>query len=201
MFAGLIGIPYCLSASPVIATSYSMPNGSIGSGTVYLPCPGADCTTSGAALSGGTGKLTDGVISGLNWDQQPNGPSTFVGWNQVNPTITFFFSGLVFIDSVSLHVDDALNRGLVYLPSSVTIAGHFFSVPPDNINGAPRWLTFNNLGSAQAVLPSRWPAPTTGSCSTKCPSTRPPRLNRRHACWWPPGIRCAAAWRMHTGAP
>jgi len=149
--AGLIGVS-CLSAATITPTSYSMLNGSIASSnqtwwedTTYLPCPASDCTTSNAALSGGLGKLTDGVTSGLSWDQQPSGPSTFVGWNLVNPTITFSFSGPVHIDSVSLHVDDALNRGLVNLPATVTIAGHLFNIPADNVNGAPRFLTFNNL--------------------------------------------------------
>lgn len=143
----------CLSASTLSPISYSMPNGSIGASnqtswedTIYLPCPGSNCTTASAALSGGTGKLTDGVISTLSWDQQPVGPSTFVGWNQVNPTLTFFFAGSVNIDTVMLHVDDALGRGLVNLPASVTIANQTFIIPADNVNGSPRWLSFNNLG-------------------------------------------------------
>jgi len=150
--AGLISAS-CLSAATLIPTSYSMPNGSIASGnqtwwedTTYLPCPAGDCTTSNAPLSGGTGKLTDGVASTLSWDQQPSGPSTFVGWNQLNPTLTFFFPAVENIDTVSLHVDDALGRGLVNLPATVTIAGHLFTVPPDNVNGSPRWLVLSGLG-------------------------------------------------------
>src|SRR5690348_15013244 len=101
--------------------SYSMPNGEIGlydfrDNNSYPGCP---CAT-GAPLSGGLGKLTDGVITTTSWDQAPNsspGPEAYVGWT-IDPTITFFFSGTVNLNTLMFHVDNSLGRGSVSLPSN-----------------------------------------------------------------------------------
>jgi hypothetical protein len=58
---------------------------------------------SGGTLSGGAGKLTDGVIATQPWYQVSNNAGTgqYVGWLQ-SPTITFHFAGAVDIDAVKL---------------------------------------------------------------------------------------------------
>ena len=63
------GVP--VSATQLTVSSYSMNNGATGGfdyhDFTYLPCPGNNCNITGAYLSGGTGKLTDGVSPSLNW--------------------------------------------------------------------------------------------------------------------------------------
>ena len=137
-------------AATIPVASYSMFNGGTGSfdyqDFTYLPCPGNDCNTTGAYLSGGTGKLTDGVSPALSWYQYGN-PTPWVGWsidetNGTNPDITFNFVSSVTISSVTVWVDNTIGYGGVYLPSGVSIDGTLFPIAPDNTNPNPRGYTF-----------------------------------------------------------
>ena len=142
------------AAAPLTVTSYSMING--GTGTynyrdfTYSNCPANDCDTTSAPLSGGVGKLTDGVSPALNWySYGQNTP--WVGWyvgypNETDPTVTFNFNGVKKINSVTVWVDNSLGAGGVNLPASVSIDGTNFAIAPDNSNPAPRAYTFSNLG-------------------------------------------------------
>jgi hypothetical protein len=140
------------SATPLTVTSYAMNNGAHGSFNyrdfTYTPCGGV-CDTTNAALSGGKGKLTDGVTPATSWYTQGE-LTQWVGWDnsqgQVNPQVTFNFAGVQTIDTVSVWVDNSLGAGGVYLPSSITINGVNHLVAPDNINPDPRLLTFSGLG-------------------------------------------------------
>ena len=137
------------SATQLTVSSYSMFNGGTGSFNyrdfTYVPCNGV-CDVTGAALSGGTGKLTDGVSPNLSWYQY--GEFTpWVGWstaetNGVNPTITFNFASTETVTSVTVWVDNTIGFGGVYLPSGVMIDGDFFTIAPDNVNPNPRAYTF-----------------------------------------------------------
>jgi hypothetical protein len=71
-----------------------------------------------APLWDGLGDLTDGVITDSHWHFDP-GP--YVGWNTVDPTITFHFDGMFTIESVTLYLDDGSGGGGVYPPDDVTI--------------------------------------------------------------------------------
>jgi hypothetical protein len=141
-------------AAPLTVSSYSMFNGGTGSFNyqdfTYLPCPGADCVTTGAPLSGGAGKLTDGVSPPLSWYQYGQ-DTPWVGWdngepNGGNPLVTFNFAGVEHVNSVTVWVDNTIGAGGVYLPSSVSIDGTNFAIAPDNSNPSPRAYTFSNLG-------------------------------------------------------
>ena len=137
------------NATQLTVSSYSMFNGGTGSydyrDFTYVPCNGV-CDVTGAALSGGTGKLTDGVSPNLSWYQY--GEFTpWVGWsvsetNGTNPTITFNFASVETISSVTVWVDNTIGFGGVYLPSGVMIDGDFFAIAPDNVNPNPRAYTF-----------------------------------------------------------
>jgi hypothetical protein len=141
-------------AAPLTVSSYSMFNGGTGSfdyrDFTYLPCPGDNCGTTGAFLSGGVGKLTDGVSPALSWYQY--GQNTpWVGWstdetNGTDPVVTFNFVGVEHINSVTVWVDNTISYGGVYLPSSVAIDGTSYSIAPDNSDPNPRGYTFSNLG-------------------------------------------------------
>lgn len=147
-----------LYAGPVNPISYSMPNGDTGSydyrDNSYPGCP---CPT-GAALSGGLGKLTDGVITTTSWNQPPNsspGPERYVGWT-IDPVITFFFGGTVNIDTIGLHVDNSFGAGGVSLPKNFHVVMGAttvdFPIADDTVNSAPRWYTFTGLNLSGSSL-------------------------------------------------
>lgn len=139
----------CMAAQaiPVVPTSYSMPNGFLFLDEIYS---GNGCRTcSGAALSGGLGELTDGVIALVNYGT--NG-APYVGWNNTNATVTFNFNPGTAIDSVTISVDDNGGGSGVAPPSSVIINGTTYAVanPPGT---APFTFTVNNIGFVGAALP------------------------------------------------
>jgi hypothetical protein len=152
-------------AAAVAPSSYSMANGSgVANGGQFnywdANYSGSGATTTdGAALSGGLGDLTDGVIAADNWFDVENtaGSGPYVGWRSAltpNPVVTFFFGAPVDIDLIRVHADDSGGAGGVNLPSSVLItwAGGSLSVAvvdPDPASTAPAWLDFGGLGIGQ----------------------------------------------------
>ena len=88
-----------------------------------------------ASLSGGTGDLTDGVIAADSWAAEelgiPNGP--YVGWLNLNPTISFFFADLVNITRVILHADNSRDSSGVSAPRAV----RFNAGPELSTNATP----------------------------------------------------------------
>jgi hypothetical protein len=139
------------NASSLTVVSYSMPNGGTGSFNyqdfTYLPCPASDCTTTGASLSGGTGKLTDGISPTTDWDAE--GTNTqWVGWDTseaggTDPLVTFNFATTVDINLVTLWMDNTNGAGGVSLPASVSIGGSSFLFAPP-VSG-PSGYTFSGL--------------------------------------------------------
>jgi hypothetical protein len=84
-------------------------------------------TMDGAFLSGGLGKLTDGIISTQRFDMVSNlqGTGEYVGWRggvQVNPLITFNFPGSPVIDTIDIYLDNT-GFGGVFAPASILIDG------------------------------------------------------------------------------
>jgi hypothetical protein len=111
-----------LSASPIQVASYEMLNGQAHSYS-YLDKSyngTGDRTASLAPLSGGTGILTDGVVGVSDFTANlGHGPAyEWVGWARNSfhndpldygdtiPVITFDFSGLQVLNSISLFVDN-----------------------------------------------------------------------------------------------
>lgn len=119
--------PALSDAAPILATSYSMPNGNIGSFTYFDDTySGSGCTTcSGAPLSGGLGELTDGIIMATNW--LATAGAGWVGWTKFgpspDPTITFFFPGGATITDITLHLDGDGMGGGVDTPLKINING------------------------------------------------------------------------------
>ena len=121
------------AAMPIAVTSYAMPNGdgqaSGGSFNYWdLNYSGAGATNvDGAALSGGVGDLTDGVVASDFWFNVENGAGTgpYVGWyapHTLNPLLTFNFAGNPTITSISIHIDNG-GAGGVFSPSAILIDG------------------------------------------------------------------------------
>jgi len=145
----------CALAVQVVPSAYAMPNGNAGDYTYFDESyNGSGCVTcAGAALSGGLGDLTNGVIATTSWNvaEPPAGPGPYVGWRFVNPAITFSFAGVVNIDSVTISFDSNAITG-VFAPQSVTIAGQTFPITAPAQAG-PFSATFNNLGFVGSSLP------------------------------------------------
>lgn len=136
-------------ASSVPVASYDMPNGGSGSYHYWdLNYTGAGATsTDGAALSGGLGDLTDGVVAPAAWYVVENGAGTgpWVGWNSpvtLNPIVTFNFSGAPTITAISVHLDNS-GAGGVFAPTAILIDGisTAFTAPA----GTFGWVNFTGL--------------------------------------------------------
>lgn len=141
-------------AAQIFSTSYDMPNGdgqaSGGSFNYWdKEYNGAGSTTTdGAALSGGQGNLTDGVIATDYWNNVENGAGTgpYVGWYgpaTLNPVVNFSFSGNPVIDRVVFSIDDS-HAGGVYAPAAIWIDGvnSAYTAPA----GLPSLLTVDLTG-------------------------------------------------------
>ena len=108
--AGLVGS--VAVAAPLTVSSYDMPNGdgqAHGGSYNYWDATysgSGNPTQDGSLLSGGTGKLTDGVIATQDWYAVSNNAGTgqYVGWVSSNPTITFHFASSVTVNEVKLRI-------------------------------------------------------------------------------------------------
>ena len=111
--------------------SYNMLNGNSGSYNYWDETyNGAGCVTcDNAALSGGRGDLTDGIIATDNWfvTEAPAGNGPYVGWT-LDPTITFHWNAPVNVSSVTFHFDDSNGSGGVSAPASVDVNGINFLI-------------------------------------------------------------------------
>lgn len=151
VFLALVLLPAVAFCSPVTVSSYAMINGQAGffsyMDTIYTNCVLGDCNTPYAFLSGGTGKLTDGLVPAGSWNSSgvltdPPTPTPWVGWYSLQPSIDFVFSQTAIVTSVGLYLDNTPTQSDVRLPTAVNIAGQHFTVAPDD-NWGPRWLYFN----------------------------------------------------------
>lgn len=157
-------------AIPLSPSSYDTANGNgVASGGSFnywdAEYSGAGATTTdGAALTGGRGNLTDGVVAAANWFDIENGGGTgpYVGWcracgaaTTADPTITFRFTPgaleTYVFDSVTLYLDDSNGAGGVQPPSAVSVkigADPAFSTPvTDPDDGAPLSVTIDLGGT------------------------------------------------------
>ena len=105
-----------LLAANIQPVSYDMQNGE--SGTYPLRDDAYDgtgsVTTDGSALSGGRGQLTDGVVGVDDWalDIGNGRAQEWVGWNSIQPTVTFDFGQTVQLGQASIHVNNFGTEGV-----------------------------------------------------------------------------------------
>lgn len=122
----LLAVAGTAQAAPVSPTSYDMLNGNTGSYQYWDDSytGSGSLTTDGAALSGGVGDLTDGIIANDNWyiTEAPSGGGPYLGWT-IDPTIKFFFASVMKFSSVTFYFDDADGAGGVSAPSGVNVNG------------------------------------------------------------------------------
>lgn len=97
-------------------------------------------TTDGAFLSGGLGQLTDGIVGGQDWQSDLGNGNAYewVGWYNIQPTITFDYGSVVNLDSMEFHANNN-KQGGVFLWDAID-----FSFSDDGVtysNGFTRTTT------------------------------------------------------------
>ena len=123
-------------------------------------------TTDGAALSGGLGKLTDGVAATLPWNSDANSAGTgkYVGWYPtvtLDPTLTFHLAGSPVVTGISIQLDNS-GIGGVFAPSQILIDGISdpFTAPTLGTVGFVNFTGLDLLGSTVTIqfdqAPSDW---------------------------------------------
>src|SRR5665213_238753 len=120
-------------ADLITVTSYDMNNGngiaSLGTynyldGAYKGTSPAINSTTEGAALTGGTGILTDGIIPTVDYTQAS---SQYVGWKYTDPTLNFYLQPGSKVSQISLYfanptqVSGSLAGGHVGVPGQVSL--------------------------------------------------------------------------------
>ena len=145
------------ASSLLVVSSYDMLNGDGQAqggwlnywDATYSNCVADDCTTdglSGSYLSGGLGKLTDGVIATQPWYDVSNAAGTgqYVGWLSRDPTIDFNFAGSEVVNEVTLFVDNS-HVGGVAAPVSIVIDGTTYLNPPSATPSPPEVIDITGL--------------------------------------------------------
>jgi PEP-CTERM motif len=176
---GFAFIASCAAAIPahattqIFSTGYDTPNGDgqASTGTYNYwdkNYSGAGATTTdGAALTGGSGDLTDGVVATDFWYNVENvaGTGPYVGWVReatLNPLVTFYFAGSPAINAINIHLDNS-GAGGVFSPSSIFVDGiaqaftgpalgsiGWASIGGLNLTGGSHTIQFNQGG------PTNW---------------------------------------------
>ena len=150
-------------ATQIFSTSYDTPNGDgQASGGSYnywdLAYTGSGNTSvDGAALSGGSGDLTDGIVATDFWYNietgAGNGPN--VGWYlpvTPDPTVTFHFSPSQRITQVGIYFDNSYVGG-VFAPSQILVDGvnQAYTPPPIGKIGWSYLTGLNLTGTTHTV--------------------------------------------------
>ncbi len=162
--AGLVSGITAGAAVGAPLTSYSLLNGNTGSYNYWdQTYSGSGCVTcDNAALSGGKGDLTDGIVATDNWfvTEAPAGNGPYVGWT-IDPTIAFHFSAATAINTVSFYFDDSNGAGGVSAPGAVIVNGNLYSVA-EPAGSAPFSFTASGVGfngtdlSVQLLRKNSW---------------------------------------------
>jgi hypothetical protein len=156
--AALLYVVGAFGAAPVIAdtlpiVSYSMENGDLGFQTYFDDTyggPGAtgNPSVAGSFLSGGLGQLTNGLFASDTdiFDDE------WIGWVNVQPTITIDLGTAKFVNAVSLHASNHSPPGndvgvlgsanLSYSIDNVTYTplGSYATTDADRSGDLPRWV-------------------------------------------------------------
>ena len=160
---GAIGLSAPASASQIFSTSYDTPNGdgqaSGGSFNYWdRSYSGAGNTTvDGAALTGGSGDLTDGVVAADFWYNVENsaGSGPYVGWYlpaTPDPTVTFHFGPSQKITQIGIHFDNS-HAGGVFAPNQILVDGvnQAYTAPSVGTIGWSYLTGLNLTGNAHTI--------------------------------------------------
>lgn len=161
-----------VSAAVLNPISYDMPNGDgQASGGTFnywdATYSGAGLvTTDGAPLSGGLGKLTDGVVATQPWYlvSDVSGTGQYVGWlapMTADPVITFHFAGTAMISDIQIQMDNS-GIGGGFAPGAILINGVNtpFTAPALGSVGVVDFSGLNLTGNTVTLqfnqLPDTW---------------------------------------------
>lgn len=160
--AFLLGAP--AQAAQIAVASYDMPNGDgQASGGTFnywdhnytgLGAVGVD----GAALTGGLGDLTDGVIPAADYHitEGAAGDGPWVGWRKTgdnaynfpgtpDPTVTFHFEGAPTIHLIKIFMDNnSFYGGGIFAPSAILVDGVSQDFTPPDL-GSIGWVNLAGL--------------------------------------------------------
>lgn len=154
--AAITGVCGVAQSAPLTVNSYDLPNGQgVASGGSWnywdkSYTGSGSTTTDGALLSGGTGDLTDGLITSQNWFSVENSAGTgpYVGWRSgytTNPVVRFDFGGTAQVNTITVHMDDSNGAGGVTPPLSIDLStdgiGFTSNAISDPASGAPFSVT------------------------------------------------------------
>lgn len=105
-------LPFGLQAATVVPTSY-----------IYDVAPNHSTAYKDDTYNGTIGQLADGVSATGDWQATDGSglPGPNVGWQNVNPQITFFFEQAYNFGSLTLNAQDGQGTFGVILPKSVTV--------------------------------------------------------------------------------
>ncbi|MBL8771099.1 MAG: PEPxxWA-CTERM sorting domain-containing protein [Phenylobacterium sp.] len=150
-------------AAEIAVVSYDMPNGSgqaSGGSFNYwdLGYSGSGSTNvDGAALTGGVGDLTDGVVATDYWFNVENsaGSGPYVGWyalRTLNPLITFNLASAANITQIDIHLDNSFVGG-VFAPSAIWVDGvaQAFTAPAPGSIGTVSLTGLNLTGTSHTI--------------------------------------------------
>lgn len=145
------------SAGPVAPMSYDTPNGESGLYTYFDDSysGSGNKNVNGAALTGGLGDLTDGVLATGHWYQTP---AAYVGWSSVAPEISFHFASIIAFSGATLYFDDQDGYGSVTRPTSIefnTGSGFQSFAPTITVVGALAKYDFDLSGAQTSNIVAR----------------------------------------------
>jgi hypothetical protein len=131
----------CFLDPPLPPQTYSMPNGESGSQS-YLDDiydGQGSAATPGDPLSGGLGKLTDGVVPTIAADLDS---TPWVGWNDQTTAILFDFGARAGVGAVELTLDAPAGAGSPMVDLTIRAARMTKTLQvPANTSGDPQAVT------------------------------------------------------------
>ncbi len=99
-------------------------------------------------------QLTDGILGANDWsvDLGHGNSQEWVGWNTVNPTLTFTFTGSPTVHEVQIGFNRGEVTGTIFLPASVMISGATFALNGDEIADNTRgFLSFDGTWTGNSI--------------------------------------------------
>lgn len=156
----------CDNLAMMVPVSYSMQNGQSGGyhywDDAYAGTTGSP-TVDGGLLAGGLGQLVDGVVGADDWQANFGNGSAYewVGWESIEPIITFDFSRSIVLSKIGVHVNNN-QAGGVFLFTSITVSFSddgvnfrdpvlFTTTTADRANTSARFIDVPVTGSGRFV--------------------------------------------------
>jgi hypothetical protein len=186
-----------IMADTLAIVSYSMENGEAGAQTYFDDTYGGPGATgnpnvAGSLLSGGLGQLTNGSLA------VPPDIVEWIGWNVINPTITFDLGTTKTINSVSFHAANfspgyydiaapgSANRWYSQDNVTFTSLGTYTTTVADRSGDDTRWVDIPFGATARYARVQLFDGVKIGGNGSRRPQAMD--LYRRGPCQWKHGV-------------